>query len=295
MDKQIRRLGLAFLALFVLVFAQVNFLQVVDASKLANNPANHRLILEEYNIDRGEILAGDGQTVLAKSVPTNGQYKYQRVYPNGRLYGQLTGYYSLIYGRSGLEAKYNDYLSGRAAALIPQNLTDEILGRPKRGANVITTISARLQRTAASALGSLPGAAVAMDPRTGAVLAMVSNPSYDPSPLASPTTSVENAAWKRLLHASGKPLLSKALQELYPPGSTFKMVTASADLQAGATPSTTYPNPPFLDLPQTNNTLKNFGNEHCLGGIPQLTLDQALTVSCNVVFGEIGLQIGADA
>src|SRR5207237_1013183 len=161
------------------------YLQVVDASKLANNPSNHRLIYEEYNVDRGEILARDGQTVLAKSVPTKGQYKYLRVYPGGALYGQLTGYYSLLYQRSGLEAAYNDYLSGRASALIPQNLTDEVLGRPKRGANVITTISPQLQRIAHTALGSLPGAAVAMDPRTGEVLAMASNPSFDPSPLAS--------------------------------------------------------------------------------------------------------------
>jgi peptidoglycan glycosyltransferase len=209
------------------------------------------------------------------------------------LYGQLTGYYSLLYGRSGLEAAYNDYLSGRASALIPQNLVDEILGRPKRGASVITTLLPLLQRTAAQALGSLPGAVVAMDPRTGEVLAMVSNPSFNPNPLASHDTTVERAAWKKILANPGKPLISKASQELYPPGSTFKLVTASADLQAGATPVTTYPNPHELDLPQTTNTLKNFGNEWCLNGAPQITLDQALTVSCNVTFGEIGLDLQA--
>jgi peptidoglycan glycosyltransferase len=295
MDKQTRRLGMAFLVLFLLIFGQVNYLQVVAADKLANDPANHRLILSEYNVLRGEILARDGQTVLARSVPSPGQYAYLRQYPGGALYGQLTGYYSLIYGRSGLEAAYNDYLSGRASALIPQNLVDEILGRPKRGANVITTLSPLLQRTAAQALGSLPGAAVAMDPRTGEVLAMVSNPSYDPSGLASHDTAVEDATWNRLTTNKGKPLLSKASQEVYPPGSTFKMVTASAALQAGATPQTTYPNPHELDLPQTTNTLQNFGNEWCLNGAPKISLDQALTVSCNVTFGQIGLGVGATA
>jgi peptidoglycan glycosyltransferase len=293
MDRQIRRLGIALLVLFVFVFVQVNYLQVVASSKLANDPANHRLILQEYDVDRGSILARDGQTVLASSVKTGGQYGYLRKYPAGSLYAQITGYYSLIFGRSGLEAAYNDFLSGRAPELLPQNLIDEILGRPKRGASVVTTISPRLQSVAKQALGRLPGAVVAMDPRTGEVLAMVSNPSYDPNPLASHNTDVEKAAWKRIISNPGKPLLSKASQELFPPGSTFKLVTASADLEGGATPDTLYDNPPFLDLPQTTNTLKNFGNEHCLGGKPQVTLAEALTVSCNVVFGEIGLTIGA--
>ncbi len=295
MDRQIRRLGIALLLLFVLVFAQVNYLQVVQAHKLANNPANHRLILEQYSIDRGSILARDGQTVLARSVRTKDVLTYLRQYPGGSLYGQITGYYSLIYGSSGLERSFNDYLAGTAPELVPRNLVDEVLGRPKRGADVITTLDPLLQRVAHRALGGLPGAAVALDPRTGEVLAMVSNPSFDPNPLASHDTSVQNAAWKRLNDNPGKPLLSKATQELYPPGSTFKLVTASADLQGGATPQSQYPNPPFLDLPQTNNTLKNFGNEHCEGGAPQITLDQALTVSCNVVFGQIGLDLGADA
>jgi len=293
-DRQIRRLGLAFVILFLLLFGQVNYLQVFAAQRISGNPANRRIILQEYSTQRGEILARDERTVLAKSVPTNDSLKYLRVYPGGALYGQITGYYSLIYGRSGLESAYDDYLSGRAAALLPQNLVDEILGRPKRGATVVTTIDPKLQQAAAHALGSLPGALVALDPRTGEVLAMVSNPSFDPSPLASHSGAKQRTAWNRLAHSTSKPLLARAFQEVYPPGSTFKMVTASAALQNGMTPSTLFPNPPQLDLPQTTNTLQNFGGEHCLGGIPQLTLAQALTVSCNVVFGEVGLRLGAD-
>jgi len=293
MDRQIRRLALAFLALFVVLFAQANYLQVFAASRLANNPANQRVLLEEYSVDRGEILARDGQTVLARSRLTQGKFKYLRVYPNGTLYAGITGYYSIVFGRYGLEASENGFLAGRASELLPQNLVDEILGRPKRGATVVTTISAKLQQVAQRALGSLPGAVVALDPRTGEVLAMVANPSYDPNPLASHDPSVVRQAREALLRAPGKPLLSRATQELFPPGSTFKLVTASAALENGMQPSTSFPNPPALLLPNSTAVLHNFGGEHCLGGAPSLTLAQALTVSCNVVFGEIGLRLGA--
>ena len=294
MDRQIRRLAGVFLVLFVLLFAQINYIQVFAAHDLANNPANQRLLLQEYDVERGKILASDNQTVLARSKPTKGLLKYLRVYPARSLYGQITGYYSLVYGRSALESKYNDFLSGRAAELLPQNLVDEFLGRPKRGASVVTTIDAQLQQVAKQALGSLPGGVVAMDPRTGEVLAMYANPSFDPSPLASHDGDKVRAAWRRLTDDPAKPLLSRASQELFPPGSTFKLVTAAAALENGMTPNTKFDNPPVLDLPQTTNTLQNFGGEHCLGGAAQLTLAQALEVSCNVVFGEVGLRLGAE-
>jgi len=293
-DRQVRRLAWALLVLFLLVFAQINYIQVFAADDLANNQANSRTIIEEYEIDRGAILARDEQTVLAESKQTSGRYKYLRVYPKGELYAQITGYYSLVFGRSGLERSYNSYLSGTAAELLPQKLVDEMLGRPKRGATVVTTLDANLQSVAQQALGDLPGGVVAIDPTTGAILAMVANPSFDPNPLASHHQDTVTKAWDELQSAPGKPLLSRAGQELFPPGSTFKLVTAAAALENGDTPDTKYPNPPELDLPQTNNTLQNFGGEHCLGGVPQLTLAQALQVSCNVVFGEVGLKLGAD-
>lgn len=292
-DRQIRRLGLAFVVLFVVLFVQVNYIQVFAARSLSQNPANPRLILQEYEVQRGAILASDERTVLARSVNTGGVYKYLRQYPHGDLYGQITGYSSLVYGRSGLEATENDYLSGTAEALLPQNVVDEILGRPKRGASVVTTIVPKLQEVASRALGSLPGGVVALDPHTGSVLAMVSNPSYDPTPLASHDTARETSAWKALNSAAAHPLVARATQDRFPPGSTFKLVTAAAALESGIKPNTSFPNPPVLDLPQTNNTLQNFGGEHCLGGVARITLAQALTVSCNVVFGEVGLQVGA--
>jgi peptidoglycan glycosyltransferase len=293
MDRQVRRLGIALLALFLIIFAQVNYIQVFASSRLKNNAANPRIILAEYRNQRGAILARDERTVLARSVATGDDLKYLRMYPHGSLYGQITGYYSFTYGRSGLESSQNDWLAGTASQLVPETFVDELLGRPKRGATVVTTIDAKLQQTAARALGSLPGAVVALNPRTGEVLAMVSNPSFDPGPLASHDGRVQTRAWRRLTHDPGKPLIARAAQELYPPGSTFKLVTAAAALESGMTPDTRFPNPPVLDLPQTTNVLQNFGGEHCLGGASTLTLAEALTVSCNVVFGEIGLRLGA--
>jgi peptidoglycan glycosyltransferase len=294
MDRQIRRLAVAFLGLFVLLFAQTNYLQVFASSSLANNPSNQRLLLQEYDVHRGAILARDERTVLAQSTATSGKFKYLRGYPQGDLYGQITGFYSLVYGRTGLEASQNDFLAGRATELLPQNLVDELLGRDKQGATVVTTIDAKLQKAASAALGSLPGAVVALDPKTGEILAMVANPSYDPNPLSSQDPAEIRSTWDSLNADPDKPLVSRASQELFPPGSTFKLVTAAAALENGMTPDTEFPNPPALTLPQTTHLLHNFGDEHCMGGIPQLTIAQALQVSCNVVFGQIGLQLGAE-
>src|SRR5256885_8482374 len=133
MDRQTRRMALASLALSVVLFAQDNYLQVFASSRYANNPANQRLLLQEYAVDRGDILARDGQTVLARSRPTKGKFKYQRVFPDGQLYAAVTGYYSIVFGRYGLEATENDYLAGPAPELLPQNLIDEIPGRPEPG------------------------------------------------------------------------------------------------------------------------------------------------------------------
>jgi len=295
MDRQLRRLGVALLALFVLLFVQLNYIQVFAAKRISENPANLRLVLQEFDTLRGAILARDGRTIMAVSRPTNDRLKYLRRYPSGELYAHLTGFSSFVFGRSDLELSQDEFLSGRAPELLPQNLVDEILGRTKEGATVITTIDPALQKVARDALGSLPGGVVALDPSTGEVLALVANPTYDPNPLASHDTQVERAAWNRLSKDPTQPLLSRANEELYPPGSTFKMVTASAALESGMTPNTELPNPAQLDLPQTTAVLHNFGDEHCAGGAPQITLSEAFTESCNVTFGEIGLRLGGDA
>jgi peptidoglycan glycosyltransferase len=298
MDRQIRRLGYALVVLFVLLFVQVNYIQVIAANRIANNPANTtRLLIQAASIDRGDILARDGRTVLAESVPTRGEFKYQRKYPLGPLDADVTGYYPLFGAPTDLEATYNDFLSGRATELLPSTLVDQILGRPRKGGSVVTTIDPNLQKIASDELQKHgAGAVVAMDPATGEILAMVSNPTFDPNPLASHDQKTAQSAFQRLEKDPAKPLLANANDQLYPPGSTFKLVTAAAALESGVDPNAPiWDNPPgSLDLPLTSHNLSNFGGETCPGG-SKISLAQALTVSCNVVFGEVGMQVGAKA
>jgi peptidoglycan glycosyltransferase len=275
------------------VFAQVNYLQVFGADAIANNPANFRLIIQEYKTDRGEILARNARTVLAKSVKTRGQLQFLRVYPQGPLYSDVTGYSSLVYGRSRLESSENDFLAARATELLPSTIEDEILNRPKRGAFVITTIDPHLQSVASQALAGRPGAAVALNPHTGEVLAMVTNPSYDPTDLSSHDPSEIRRTWKQLNAEKPNPLLSNASDQIYPPGSTFKLIDTAAALEHGYTPSSRLPNPSALDLPQTTHQFHNFADSTCPGG-STITLALALTVSCDVTFAELGLKLGAN-
>jgi peptidoglycan glycosyltransferase len=265
MDRQIRRLGVALLVLFLALFAQVNYLQVFAADELANHTGNaKRLLIAEYNVDRGDIRARDDRTILARSVPTEGEFKYQRQYPHGDLYAAITGYYSIVSGRSGLEQSMNEYLSGRAEELVPSKFVDEIRGRDRRGAAVVTTIDPALQKVARAALGSRLGGVAAIDPKTGEVLALVSNPSYDPNPLASHDPRIARSSFESLDPDSGRtPLLSIASQQLFPPGSTFKIVTTAAALENGRRPDTTYPNPSELDLPQTDSCASAIGPHSC--------------------------------
>jgi len=296
MDKQIRRLGYALVALFLLLFVQVNYLQVFAADRIANNPANTtRLLIQAADIDRGNILARDGSTILAESVPTRGEFKYLRKYPEGPLYADVTGAYPLVGAPTNLEASYNDLLSGRATDLLPSTLVDQILGRPRKGATVVTTIDPNLQQVAAQEIDKarFGGAVVAMDPSTGEILAMASNPTYDPNELASHDIKSATASYNRLTKDPKHPLLSNANDQLYPPGSTFKLVTASAALEDGVDPNAAIWNNPgsSLPLPQTTHTLSNFGGEVCPGG-SKVSLSDALTYSCNTIFGEVGLQLG---
>lgn len=298
MNRQIRRLGIALVGLFALLFLQVSYVQVVAADRIADDPANAtRQIIAESKIERGTILANDGATVLALSDPVgnNAGRHFVRRYPDGALFAEITGFYSRVYGRSQLERAMNAYLSGDAPELAASTFADLILGRPKQGGPVVTTIDARLQQVACDALGEQPGGVVAIEPRTGYVLAMCSNPSYDPNALSRGTRDEIRTAWDAYNADPDKPLVPRASQELFPPGSTFKMITAAAALENGYGPQSVWPNPHELDLPLTDETIQNFGGSWCLGGAKQITLAQAFQVSCNVTFGEVGLALGPEA
>jgi peptidoglycan glycosyltransferase len=300
MERQIRRLAIGFLLLFAALAVNINYIQVIAADDLYNNDANlKRQLIDEYDVHRGAILAADGQTQLALSVPTGGQLRFLRRYPGGELYGHVTGFYSIVSGRSELEEEYNDYLAGRAEELFPQRLVDEILGRDKQGASIVTTIDPELQELAEQTLGqqaTAGGALAAINPQTGDVLALVSIPSFDPGPLASHQPDVARRAYQQLQPTSlDTPLLSNANDRLVPPGSTFKVVTAAAVLENGGSPDSSVPNPPQLTLPDSpGNPLENFGGSQCPAG-SQIDLALSLQISCNVAFGEFGISVGGEA
>ena len=296
MERRIRRLGIALVLLFTVLFGQLAYVQVFAADDIKNHSANFsRQLIAEYNVQRGKILTADG-LVLAESVPASGgsRYRYERRYPHGDLYGYITGFYSRIYGRSALEESMNPYLSGEAPELAISTFTDLFLGRSKRGANIFVTIDPNLQEVARTAMGANEGAVVAMDPRTGDILALYSTPGFDPSELSSGTDAEIRAAWKRLNADPEKPLLALSHQELFLPGSSFKIVTASAALENGFGPDSRWPNPHRLTLPLTNEQIQNFGDDHCNGGSSQITMIEAFEESCNVTFAEIGLELGPE-
>jgi peptidoglycan glycosyltransferase len=297
MDRQIRRLALGILVLFAALAINLNYLQVVAADRLANNNANKRLLIQEYEVDRGLILAADRRTALADTRRTGGELKYQRIYPQPAElgYGHLTGFYSFKYGRTELEQSFNDELSARAEELFPQRLIDEFLGRDLKGASIITTIEPELQELAAEALEGSEGAVAAIDPRTGDVLALFSSPTYDPNPLASHGSGsrVERAYQALDPDEPDSPLVSRATDTFFPPGSSFKIVTAAAALEAGLGPEHLLPNPPTYDVPQTTDDLENFGGGVCPGG-SQIDMAQALQISCNVYFAQLAVELGPE-
>ena len=285
MRRRITFVGALFLLIFAILFLQLNDLQIVKASSLSDAPGNYSAVIKAFSTPRGEILTANGQ-VMAMTVPSKSQYKYQRVYPHGSLYSDVTGYYSLIYGTSGLEYEYNQYLQGKIA--VPSSLS-QLFSKSYSTDSLVTTISSKLQQTAYQALGSLKGAVVALNPSTGAVLAMVSNPTYNPAPLASPSGTTEQNAWKSYNANPQQPLLNRAISRAYPPGSTFKIVTTSAIFDHDPRLArVNFPPVSSIALPQTTHHLHNYAYEVCGGELPVL-----LAVSCDTGFAQIGLRLGA--
>lgn len=285
MKQRIRILGVFLLLLFAVLFVQLNHIQLLEATKLANAPGNSRNLTNQFSTRRGAILTADGQ-VVAESVPSNDIYHYQRTYPNGKLYADVSGYDSIIYGMDGIESYYNSYLSAHTA---PPSSLSSLINPTVTTDNVILTINSKLQQVVAKAFGSLRGAAVAINPSTGSIIAMYSNPSYNPNLLASHSGSVETSAWKRYQADPAQPMLARAYRRSYPPGSTFKVVTSSAVYDHNPSLATkSFPYLTQLKLPDTTNYLANYAHELCGGTIPTL-----LAVSCDTGFGAIGLALGA--
>jgi penicillin-binding protein A len=293
MNAPLRKVAIAALVMFAALLVNANWVQVGQARSLKDNPHNVRVLLNEYRNRRGPIVV-DGRAI-AQSQKSNDQYKYLRTYPGGATYAPITGYYSIRIGATGMEQAQNDILSGSSDKLFAKRLSDYFTGRQPQGGTVDLTINARAQQTAYNALSGKRGAVVALDPRTGAILALVSTPSYDPTALAVHDPAAIQRSYNALLHDPASPLLDRAISQTYPPGSTFKVITTAAALSSGRfTPQSPLDAPNKLSLPQTTHKLQNFQGETCPGG-GKITLAQALTVSCNTAFGGLGLKLGAAA
>lgn len=289
MTGRIRSVAWVVLVLLMGLIGQLTYLQLIDAGQLNNDPRNIRSAIRKYTRPRGEIRSADG-VVLARSIPTSDpEIRRKRVYeaggdPPGSLFAHVTGYSSFLRDPTGVEAKYNADLTGVTLGLDPS-----AFGSSKDATNsVVLNLDSRLQQIAKDALGpDQNGAVVLLDARTGAIKAFWSNPSFDPNALASLNGTSVNDAWDFLLALPSAPLLSRAYRVLYPPGSTFKIVTTAIALEAGVTTSTTFPSIKELPLPLTNSTLRNFGGQVCGG-----TLAESFRRSCNTTFGQIGLNLG---
>ena len=295
MNRALLRLAIACLVMFVLLLININFVQGFDGTSLASDPSNIRVFNQQFQYQRGSILAtGDGgATKIAESRLTKGHTGiYQRFYPGGAAYAPVTGYDS-IYGATGIEAAENSELSGTAPSLEVHNLVSLITGKPKLGATVSLTISPRAQQAAYAALAASghSGALVAIDPRTGAILAMASYPSYNPNGYATLNGAQLNKFDAANRANPNEPLLNRAIEESYPPGSTFKIITSAAAFTTGKVANTqaTVSAPPSLSL-GNGNTLINDGGETCGDGNPQII--EAFLLSCNTAFGKLGQELG---
>src|SRR5690554_4289369 len=279
--------------MFLVLMASASWVQFVQAPSLNADQRNVRTLYNEYGNFRGPIVAGGDSVAVSTAV--DDAFGYQRAYSDPETYAAVTGYYSVVFGRTGLELETNDQLTGRADSLFWTRLQDLFTGRRPQGSAVETTIIPAAQQAAFEALGDERGAAVAIDPRTGAILALVSTPSFDPNLLAGHDTAVVNEAYRALNNDDERPLINRARAgDTYPPGSTFKLVTAAAALESGLEPDAEIFAPRELDLPLTSATVSNYGGAAC-DSTDRTTLANALRISCNTAFAQLGLDLGDDA
>lgn len=269
---------------------QATRVQVFEAQGLNRNTANQRSVLERYARPRGNILVGSDP--VTTSVATHGRYAYKRGYPDGPTYAAVTGYASQAYGNTQLEGTEDALLTGTDGRLAGWSLWDAVARRQKPGGDVHTTINRAAQEAAMRGLGRRQGAVAAIEPATGRILALASTPSYDPGSFAG-SGSADQEAWNRLRTDPDQPMLNRALRQTYPPGSTFKVVTAAAALSAGVVTDPDAPTAapfPYV-LPGTTTPLVN---DTAVCDQPGRSLHAAMTASCNSVFGYLGVRTGLD-
>lgn len=294
MTKELRRLSIIMLFMFIALFAATSWIQVVEADALAQNSNNKRTTLDSYEIQRGSIIV-DG-SAIANSIPSEDRYQFQRVYTDAPMWEPVTGYFNPALGSStGIEKAMNAELSGTGSNAFLGEVERILSGQPQRGYSVELSLNTAAQRAAYEALGDLKGAVVAMDPKTGRILAMVSTPGFDTNLMATHDANAANATYDQLVADANKPLSNRAIAgDLNPPGSTFKVVVAAAAYATGNwTPESTLPNPVAYTLPGSTNRVSNAWGGTCGPG-ETVTIAEAIRLSCNIPMAELAVELGDD-
>lgn len=288
MNGPIRRVATVLFVAFALLVLNVTYLQAIDTSRYRDNPLNPRVAASISGKERGLIVTAGG-TVLARSIADpDDPSRFARRYPEGPAYAHVVGYSSLLFGDEGLERAYADQLRSRRDLTL-SDVIAALMGRDLRPRSLELTLDDSLQAVAFEAMGEQKGSVVAIDPSTGAVLAMVSTPSFDPeSMLASDAADLRAA----LLDDPDEPLANRSIARTYPPGSTFKVVVAASAVENGtAGPDTEFLDPTEVALPGSTGTIRNYDRGFCVDGT-RVTFETAFRKSCNTIFAMLGLELG---
>ncbi|WP_328861167.1 peptidoglycan D,D-transpeptidase FtsI family protein [Streptomyces sp. NBC_00306] len=289
MNKPLRRIAIFCGLLVLALLVRINWLQYAEAEDLNTNSKNRRITIERYASERGNIIV-DGKPITGSVETNDTDFKYKRTYVNGPMWAPVTGYASQAFDANQIEKLEDGILTGNSDQLFFDRTMAMFTGDTKKGGNVVTTLNGAAQKAAFEGLGSKKGAVAAIDPQTGKILALASTPSYDPASFAG-YRDADAKAWNALEKDKDKPKLNRALREVYPPGSTFKVLTAAAALEYGAVDdidaATDTPEP--YTLPDTRTKLPN---SH--PGCKNASLNEALRVSCNTVFAKLGDTVGRD-
>lgn len=290
MNGPLRRAAIFVVSLFAILAMSATYLQAVAGPGYRDDPRNPRLVQWRTGRERGTIVTRDALVVaLSDPDPVDPQV-FRRTYPEGKTYSHIVGYTSVLFGTAGLEqVRGEDLVSDRGSTI--SGVLNAVLGGDPRARGLRLTLDARLQEKAEELLGQQRGAIVAVDPRSGEVLAAVSSPGFDPNGLVGPGAG---PAGNELAEDPAQPLLNRSIEDVYAPGSTFKIITAAAALESGlAGPSTQLDDPVDLELPGTAATITNSDGRACGSG-GSVTLETAFVRSCNTIFGALGMAVGAE-
>lgn len=293
MNRELKRVSVFVLLMFVALLSSTTIIQVFEADNLSADARNTRTLYDSYSVERGPILvAGEP---IAQSVPAEDDYKFLRTYTNGPLYAPITGFIPINGAPTGLEHSLNGELSGTSNSQFFEAVKSILTGQKPTGAAVEVTIDPVAQQAAWDALGDYTGSVVVTEPATGRILAMVSKPSYDPNSLSVHDNELVTSTYESLISDPGAPLINRAIDSLNPPGSVFKLVVVAAALESGRfTPESTFPNPASFPLPGSSSVVINSGGGTCGPG-ETVTIATALRLSCNVPLAQLGLDLGDGA